>query len=499
MKKITGLVIILAVLILGSYYGMGYLTEKKIKENLNVINQSNNLSVDIENYNRGWFRSLASLNWHLNVPEHAITNAAGQTQIIPAEHYELKMPITIHHGPLIFANKRVKFGLGYAHTELTLPSQFQEQFNNNFTSESTKPKLDLSILVSYLANTNIDLSVPEFKLISKLPNGQLEWLGLTSTTSVSSDKNKISGNLTAEGMRFTKEQIKGQVSTITSEYNLHRSEVGMYVGNSNLSFPLLEVSSNDKKIFVLKQFDAHLDNDINKGLLNSHFKASLEKMVVNDKTYGPGNIDLATRNFDADAWFKINDQMKQIRQSTNDLQRQQALLAILPELPQLLSKGAEFEISELDLILPEGKIEGTMLVSLPKTDVVNPFELLQKIKGNAKLRMPASVLKNVLTQSFQQKITAQPTQNTQQAITQQLQQQSGEQPAANTATASAPLPTTADSNQQATMLAEKQLAAMVQSGVLSVQGNDYVIEMSLNEGKLIVNGKPYDPAMLKIQ
>ncbi len=53
--------------------------------------------------------------------------------------------------------------------------------------------------------------------------------------------------------------------------------------------------------------------------------------------------------------------------------------------------------------------------------------------------------------------------------------------------------------QQATTLADKQLAAMVQSGVLSVQGTDYLIEMSFSQGKLTVNGKPYDPAMLKLQ
>jgi len=48
MKKLAGLIIILAVLILGGYYGMGFLTERTIKRNINVINQSNGLYADVE-------------------------------------------------------------------------------------------------------------------------------------------------------------------------------------------------------------------------------------------------------------------------------------------------------------------------------------------------------------------------------------------------------------------------------------------------------------------
>ena len=69
MKKLAGLIIILAVLILGGYYGMGVLTERTIKKNIEVINQSNGLFAQIEQYNRGWFSSDAKIKWRLHVPE----------------------------------------------------------------------------------------------------------------------------------------------------------------------------------------------------------------------------------------------------------------------------------------------------------------------------------------------------------------------------------------------------------------------------------------------
>ncbi|CDZ75874.1 hypothetical protein BN59_00134 [Legionella massiliensis] len=512
MKKFTGLVVLIAVLVLGSYYGMGYLTEKRVKQDLKIVNQSNGLSVEVEKYNRGWFSSTAELAWRLHVPEHVVTTQDGQSKTVSAEDYNLEMPLTIHHGPIIIVDKGVKFGLGYAHTDLALPSKISEQFKSNFSSESTEPKLDLSLFVNYFSNSSVEASVPEFKLISKDNTGQLDWLGLTSSTSISSDKNKVDGNITVEGLNFTKDQTKTVMSSITSEYDLHRSEGGIYLGDASVSFPSLVVTNSDKKLFELSQFDVHSDTNIEEGLFSSHFRTSLDKVVVNDKTYGPGNLEVAIRNLDAAALTKINEQANQLQQG-NDAQRQQALLAILPQLPQLFSKGPEFEITEMNFTMPEGKIEGNLMVSLPKSDVANPFELVQKVQGNGKLKVPAPVLKSILAQSLQQKAAA--PQTIQQGIVQQMQQQAAGQVTnlpnadgasntaqpANSAAAATPAANTtpAQTTEDPAADADKALAAMVKSGLLVTQGSDYTIELSFSQGQLTVNGKSFNQDMLKFQ
>ncbi|MBA2657582.1 MAG: YdgA family protein [Tatlockia sp.] len=506
MKKLIGLLIILTALILGSYFAMGYLTEKKVKEDLALVNQSNGLNVQIEKYNRGWFTSDAVFDWHLQIPEHEIKTPDGQSKIVAAEDYQLKMPLRIHHGPIIFAHKTVKFGLGYAHSNLLLPPKMAEQFNNMFRPASTQPHLELSLLVSYLNHTNIDLALPEFKLISKnTDGGELDWLGLTSTTNISSDRNKISGNVTIEGLRFLKDKTTTLMSTVTSEYNLHKAPVagGIYLGDASLSFPALNITMGEKKLLELTQFDVHSDTNIEEGLFNSQFKSSLEKLVVNNKIYGPGVVQIGIKNLEAEALAKINAQVSQMQQG-NEQQSQQAVLAILPQLPQLLSKGAEFEVSEFNLVMPEGNVEGNLLITLPKSDTKNPFELIQKVQGNGKLRVPTIVLRNVLTQSYQQKLASpqqQQTQNIQQGIVHQMQLQADQAAATpTTPTQPAATPATAtDPALEAAAMADRQLAAMVQSGVLILQGSDYLIEMSFNQGKLMVNGKPFEPAMLKIQ
>lgn len=502
MKKITGLVVILAALVLGSYYGMGYLTEKKVKEDLNIINQSNGLAVKLVDYKRGWFSSKAVLDWTLQVPQRVIQSAEGKSETIPAQDYQMQMPATIYHGPIIFSDKGIKFGLGYANTSLNLPEKYVEQFNNSFTSESTQPTLDLSLFVNYLANSSFDLSVPAFKLFSKKGDAQFDWLGMTTSTDISSSMDKVDGTISIDGLRVNKDQIKTTMSSITSEYNLHKSPLGFYLGDASLAFPSLVVMSSDKKIFELGQFNLHSDTNIEDGLFSSHFKSSIEKVIANDKTYGPGNIELAIRNLDADVLARINAEINQMQQGP-EADRQRAMLAMLPELPKLFAKGAELEIAEMNFVVPEGTIEGNLIVSLPKGDTGNPFQLVQKIHGNGKIKIPAAILKEVMTESNKQKLAApQDPQSIQQSIVQQMQQQaanpadSGKAAVATTTTPAVVDPNSPEVVQQALVTTDKQLAAMVQSGLLTQNGSDYVLEVKLDQGQFMVNGKAFNPAMM---
>lgn len=489
MKKFTGLVVLLAALVLGSYYGMGYLTERKVRESLNIVNQSNGVAAEIVQYKRGWFTSEASLDWRLHVPERVVQKD-GTSQTVPAEDYQMQMPITIYHGPVIFSDRGIKFGLGFAHTVLTLPAQYTDKFNNLFSSQSTQPKLDMSFFVNYLGNTSIDTSLPAFKLFAKEGNAQFNWLGMSTSTSVSSNMSEVDGNITIDGLHFTKDQIDTTMSAITSEYNLHKTPTGLFLGDASLSFPSLVVMNKDAKLLELGQFDMRSNSDIDDGLFSSQFKTSLEKIVANGKTYGPGNLEVAIRNLDADVLAKLNDQLNQLQQGT-DAQRQQAVLAMLPELPRLFSKGAEFEISEMNFVMPQGTLEGNLMVSLPKGEFGNPFELMQKIQGNGKLKIPAAVVQQLMTESIKQKMMSPQPSASQQGAVDQVQ------PQASTDTTTQAATSSADVNEQATTMATKQLSTLVQNGVLTVQGSDYVIEVSLNQGQLAVNGKPFNPAMLK--
>lgn len=481
MKKLTGLLIILAVLVLGGFYGMGIVTEKTIKRDLNIVNQSDGLFANVEEYNRGWFCSNAKVKWRLHVPERIVKNDQGQSTTVPAQDYQMDMPVKIHHGPFIFANKQIRFGMGYAVSDIRFPEQYNKEFTENFTTESVKPKLDLSIFVSYLNRSTVGLNLPTFKLISKDGKGQFDWMGMNSTTYVSSGMQKIKGDIVFEGMNLNSDDAKVVLGKVSTEYNLYQNDAGLLLGDASFSLPTLDVIGKDQKMLQLRDLAMSSDSDVDGDLLNTHFNMSLKSAQFNADKYGPFALEVSLRNLDAVVFARINEQAKMMNRGT-DAQRQQAMLAMLPELPKLFTKGAEFEISTLSMKLPEGDIDGHLLVSLPKEDNVNPFELMQKVKGNAKFKIPTVIVKKLMQQSVMQQMAKQP--EMQQALIQQLQ--SGQ--------ASQTAPTT---EQLAAMQADKQVASLEQSGVVVVDGTDYVTEVTLENGKFVVNGKPFDPSMVK--
>ncbi len=520
MKKIIGLVVIIAVLVLGGYYGTGLVTESTIEKNVEIINQSNGLLVDITHYNRGWYSSTAVLNWRLHVPERLSKDQNGQSTTVPAQDYSVQMPLTIYHGPIIFSDSGVKFGLGYARSDVTVPEMYVKKFSNLFTGDSTKPLINLSLFVNYLNNSQLHMGLPGFKLILKQGGEQFEWYGMDSHINVTSNLRNIDGGVVVEGARLTRDKIDATLGKVFSNYDLHQTAEGLYLGQASLSVPSFSVAENQQKILDLVQFDISSSSDVDSGLFNTYFKTSLKQITVHGRTYGPAVLEISLKNLDAQVLTDINDQANKMQQGT-DAERQQAMLSILPALPKLFGKGAQFEVSKLSFVVPEGEIVGDLLVSLPKGDTGNPFQLLQKVQGHGQLKMPAAIVKGIMTASVKQQLLSKPT--LQQEMVQQMQKndqsqdqaqiqaqvaqakaeapvQTGADGQSNTAAQSSeqnkPL-TAADVEQQASAQADQKLSAMVQGGLLSLQGSEYVIEVNLQQGQLTVNDKPFNPAMLQ--
>lgn len=485
MKKLAGLVIILAALVLGGYYGMGFLTEKTIRKNIEVVDRSTNgLYAEIKQYDRGLFSSDAKIQWQLHVPERVVNDANGNPQTVPAQDYTMEMPLTIYHGPVIFANHKVRFGLGYAESVFPFPKQYEEQFAANFTKESTKPQLDLSIFVNYLNQSTLDFKVPAFNLFAK-DGVRFEWLGMDATTTMSSEMKKVGGTVAIDGIHLAKDDAKLDLGKVTTDYDLHETTSGLYLGDANFMLPTFTMQVKGEKIFEINELSVKSRSDIQEHLFNTNLSITIKSLFTNTKNYGPGDLEVALRNLDADVLAKINQQADAMQNGT-EIQRQQAMIALLPELPKLFNKGAEFEISKFNFKIPEGIIEGTLFVSLPKDENANPFELMQKVHGKARLKVPAVAVKELMKQA-----------EIQQMAKQNVSQSPAAQPTANPSATTQPVQPALPSEQDIAMQVEKQLNALQQSGVIVVQGNDYLVEVTLDNGKFTVNGKPFDSSMLK--
>jgi uncharacterized protein YdgA (DUF945 family) len=473
---------------------------------LGVVNHSNGLYAEVVSYQRGWFQSHALLDWSIHVPTRTVTTPSGQAEVIPAQDYQVEMPLTIYHGPIIYSDRGVMFGLGYAHTDLTMPQKVLEQFNDYFTAESTQPKMDISLFVDYLNNSQINMNIPQFNLIAKEGKMQFNWMGMTTGVKTTSSLSEVKGAFNIEGIGFLQNQVNLVVGEITGKYNLHKTRTGLFYGDASSMVPSVVIKINDEKIFELTDFSVDTATTIKKDLFSSSFSTSMKKLILNGRVFGPGHLDVAIKNLDADVLAHINEAVSKAQQGT-DLEKQQAMLSVLPLLPKLFAQGAVFDISTINLVVPEGDVSGDLHIALPAGVLTNPFELLQKIEGSGNLKLPALLMKEMVTQSIKQKLLSKAADTTPSAVTtpasgasatqgniEQQQQPATKAASANTAVGNMSVD---DIMKQAEAQTDQQVAAMLQSGVLVQQGSDYMISIKLSNGQFVVNDKPFNPAMIK--
>lgn len=482
MKRVIGLTTILVAGLLGGYYATGVLTEKTLKNNLAAINDPNGLAVSFSEYHRGWFKSTAILDSKLHIPAHTVKAADGQMETIPEQNLQLPLPMTINHGPIVFSKDGIHFGLGYAHSLIEIPASYQEKFDALFTKESEKPRLDVSLFVNYLNRSTVKFGLPPFKATTKENNIRFDWKGMQSSSVLSPNMDKLVGDVEIEGFHAYKAQeMDIDMGVFDLEYDLKKIASGIFLGPSSLSLDSFTVKAKDKDIFRLADFSIKSDSGIDDNLFSASMKVSLDKIETQGKMYGPGILDIALTNLDSAALLKIHQQAIAMQQ-VDESQRQQQLMAMLPELPALLAQGPELEVSKFEFTMPEGVIEGHLKLAIPKEENSNPLQMIQKLQGNGKLSIPAPVLKMLMTQAARQKIASQP--DTQHALMEQLQKDG--------VAASVPAP-----EQLAATQADTQIANLTNSGAIVLDGSNYIMEFELKEGKFLVNGKPFTPAMMQ--
>ncbi|KTC95238.1 YdgA family protein [Legionella feeleii] len=477
MKKWTGFLVVLVVLILIAYYVMGFVLERTLNKNINSIPKSPVLSVELDNYERGWFSSQALLAVKMHIPAQETTDAQGESSTEPPADVDMSFPLIINHGPFIVSDYGMGFGMGQV---------------------TTRPETHFHVLVNYFNKTIFKYAIPAFTIKgqggSDEDSFQAEWLGLNALLCVSPNLDKLGGGFILHGLNTSASNGLFKLGRVVNNFKLSRSQEGLWVGQVSFNVPSASLSGDkDNQNFNLESFDLALGSDITDDALNVDLGLSLKQLVTNDKTYGPGVVKLSIKNLDPAAMASINKLTEKLVQDNPNA----TLLgvSILSELPKLLSKGAILELSEMNFNLPEGKIIGNLKISVPTGEVNDPVQLLQKAQGTGEFRAPMAIVKEILVATMT--TNSEKNSNSEEDQSTPAQATAQEPATGNTATAVMPTASTTDSNTDLSAQADKVLQDLVNKGLLKVEGNDYVVSFKLENQQLMVNGQPFDPNTLK--
>lgn len=473
MKKILGFVIIVIALGLGGYYGMGLLTERAIKKNIDVLNHTNDVNVQLKSYRRGLFCSHAVLDWTLNT--QPLKNGTQAPVMI-------QMPLVIKHGPIIFSHHRVLFGLGQAEGTVVLPIDAANSAQK-FTSESIKPTIRLSVYVSYFNQTTLSIQIPKFDLTTVNHQYGAQSNGLKIDIHISATHKKVHGLLMLDGMTWVNHQIKATLGAVRSDYALRLSRHGLTLGNANVSIPYLNITDKGHPVFSVKTVNVSSQNGVSKGLFHSMVQANAKQMILHNQRYQDGELVVEIKHLDADTLTKINNKLSTMSQQSETTQ-QNALFSILADLPVLVNKGGELKISRFQVLTPDGLVSANASLAFPNESITNPFLLVQKIQGQAQLTLAQNALKHLLVNAMIRRAQ-------QNSASNQAQQ---EQVTTEASVAVTTSPETIDFRQQV----EKKVQSLVETGVLVVRNETYVVALEFKDGVLKINNKTFSPSMLQV-
>lgn len=495
MKNWIGLSIVFLVIVLCGYYGMGVGTEKILKRNITVLNQSDGVTFSLQKYERGWFRSHANLRWTIAVPQDSSDQPLRRTVFTDKKIYTFETPLEIYHGPMMWVNSRLFFGLGYGHATVQIPTELQKELNQTYKFTAKKLEGSIHVLVNYLNKITVQFQVPQYLLSAKQGNNFFECLGINIVAS--GDKQHLEGSMLLKGLSWYQEPIKGILGTVKAKYDMKQGLDGLYVGSSHFMLPSMVVFDKAQPIFRVTDVQADSSSDIQNGLFNTTFSAKVNQLILKDKVYSQNSFDLSIQNLDAKVLAVMNQKFNELQHNNSDGQR--ILWALIPDLPAVLSKGAQLSIENFEINTLQGRIKTNLNLSLPTEKMTNPLQLVQKLKGESHIRVSKAVLCHWVEKWMKKAVVAQAQK---QSLAKEMQvpiateaspvhHQAPRLPSMTTIEHS---DTIADT-QIATKAAEK-IQEWIHEGVLIEEGTDYVILLRLMDGKLFINEHLFNPALL---
>ena len=502
MKKWMGLSVVFLLIVLCSYYGMGVGTEKILKRNIDVLNQSGEFKVAIQHYQRGWFRSHAELKWTIQIPESSTNQSLHRTVFPLKKAYTFDFPLEIYHGPMMWVNSRLHFGLGYAHTKAHLPTSVEKELDKYYNYNAEKFEYTINVIVNYLNKTTVQCSIPQYRMNAKKDDNFFQWLGMVTNIAVSGDKQHLQGDLSLKGFSWKNKDVKGLLGPVKGSYDMHQALDNLYIGTAQLSLPSLALFHKDLPVFRLNDVQLHSDSDMHDGLFNSSFSAKINQITLGDKVGSRYVFDLSFQNLDANVLAVMNRKLRELQATTHDTQR--LLWALIPDLPALLSKGARVSLDnfEMNMNMPAGRVKMDLNLSLPNEKFTNPLQILQKIKGESSLTVSKEVLSTWLKEMLKKAMLVQAQK---QSLAKEMQE-----PVAVVAPNSAPdtkkpsLPSMTSvenpniSESQLSTKADAKIKEWTDEGILVQEGTDYLVLLKLMDGNLFINGHPFNPTLLAV-
>jgi uncharacterized protein YdgA (DUF945 family) len=342
MKRLTLTIIIIALIILLIPFLIGLNYENAVRTQLDELNQNSEVNFEIQEYNLSWFSSSARIKLLIK------TKRTG--------HLPIVLNKTINHGPFLWRNRRLVFGLANSIIKLEL-SEAVNDYLQQVSGEATEA-VNIRTETDFDFNTSIDIGVnpikvkdPYFNLDIKGVEASLTFLSQSSISNSSvfsfyvdgfellEKRGSTSLSLNNFNVHFSQSLAKGEKYTPTAIYDTV-AEVELSKLHFNGPSSNENITLKDVELFISSRLDDNED------IVDSNFRADIKHIDLKalGQAFDYFSTDISLNRIDAAVIQEINQLLSQDNSKSIDLMAELQRL-----LPKLASKDPYLNFEHLDI------------------------------------------------------------------------------------------------------------------------------------------------------
>lgn len=363
MKKLILWIIVLGAVDLGTRYVVSGKVKTEFESAENVVNDNQFLSSKIISYNRGLFKSNAITEIRFKFLDPSPT--------ILIQH-------TILQGPIIIdpeGKKPIDFKLAVVHSR---------PVNDSNTANVENPPTTLT--TTTFGFTGDKTLVSEGSGFTIKGNAvEIEAKGWSGQANISKKGTELSGSIEFPNLILQSSGANLELQAATLQFDQHRTEQGIWIGKTNLSFgTVLQKELNVAATKLTFSENSQLHDQV----IDIAWTGGFEKADFSNGSYGPLRVQTEIKNIDPEALKRFGS----IKADATDEERQDIMKRFLLKKPELIIKNSE-------LTLPEGKMELNADFTVGGSEITTPLdkaEIEKTIMGKVVAVIPKVIAKRIL-------------------------------------------------------------------------------------------------------
>lgn len=460
--------VVLLAIVGGTPYLYGTFVEDKFNDAVTLFNKSDNATLNVTEYKRGWLSSYAKTEVVVHSPKG------------PRPEIHMTFEHNIQHGPLFKqvskSGSTWQFAQGLIESKLT---SMDKGLVAKTDLQSTGV-IDFTTLIALNGESEISVKGDQFR-IKDDAQGTIDWRGLTGHFNMNGNLDKVKGEVILPGIVLKNKDVDFSLEDVvikTEQFLGAQPFQEIWLGSATVTIQhLIGKNENHKPLNLdVKKIQLGGVAEPQDNHLRLSGTVNVDQFNFNEKQNGPLYYSVNFNKISPDALRFL--QALNLKAKENPAMGGLIFIEQMGELARLfLTPRPELAMPSFQLTTSNGVVNGQLQIAVGGEAANNlqaPQSILDSIEGNANLSLPKPILKDILVGYL-----------TPRTPIIRSDQQASQTP-----------PESSDLSEKA----EQAIQELIQSGMLIQENEQYKMNLLFKGVSVTINGKPFImPSALQVQ